>query len=274
MIKVQYRARLGNNLYQYALGRLLAERMNYELEAPRLPDFPVTAERVEGRRFEEPEVVMRGNFIDLEALVAEHDRQCIFLNGYFQHHGWCWPRREFLRGLYRLDPEDRVAAGYRDEVVVNVRRTDYVGLGWALPFSFYEEAIRLSGASRVWIVTDDRWDPFFLKFRPYRPRFFSGPPAEQIRFMAGFEKIVLSASTFSWWAAVLGNPTHAFTPMASYGCWSGEDEDGPNLIPDDRPFVRMPVEEPYRPTRAERLYQEGRRLKKRLRQELGLKWTP
>lgn len=40
MIEVRYRNRLGNNLFQYALGRILAEEKGYALKAAPIAGFP------------------------------------------------------------------------------------------------------------------------------------------------------------------------------------------------------------------------------------------
>ena len=43
MIEVRYKGRLGNNLFQYCLGRILSEALGFALQANAIPGFPGTA---------------------------------------------------------------------------------------------------------------------------------------------------------------------------------------------------------------------------------------
>ena len=45
MVKVRYKARLGNNLFQYCLGRILANELGFVLQADPIPGFPNTAQQ-------------------------------------------------------------------------------------------------------------------------------------------------------------------------------------------------------------------------------------
>jgi hypothetical protein len=48
MIEVRYKGRLGNNMFQYCLGRILAEGLGFALKADPIPAFPSTAQYVDG----------------------------------------------------------------------------------------------------------------------------------------------------------------------------------------------------------------------------------
>jgi len=60
VIEVRYKARLGNNLFQYCLGRILAEELAFELHAQAIPGFPNTAQRVNGSNCDGPEQILSG----------------------------------------------------------------------------------------------------------------------------------------------------------------------------------------------------------------------
>ena len=51
MIEVRYQGRLGNHLFQYCFGRILAEKMGYKLKADPIPGFPATSVPVEGHDY-------------------------------------------------------------------------------------------------------------------------------------------------------------------------------------------------------------------------------
>lgn len=48
MVQVRWHGRLGNQLFQYAIGRIIAEMLGYQLNSPPLSGFPATKDRVSG----------------------------------------------------------------------------------------------------------------------------------------------------------------------------------------------------------------------------------
>lgn len=271
MVEVRFKGQLGNNLFQYCLGRLLAEDLGYALQAPPIAGFPNTREAVDGRRYDEPTVTLRGYRAELDQLLAAPPQARIVLDGWFQWSHYFRPHRSRIRRWLEFDaairpPEPAPAT------VVHVRRTDYVGNGWALPFSFYEEALtRLGDPGQVWILTDDPADPFFRQFARWQPRFSRGTALEDLRFMAGARRIVMSQSTYSWWATFLGDPAEVICPDPSFGAWAMAG-DWADLIERDR-FTCIGCTEPYRPTAREAWHQRRRAMRPAIARTLR-RWLP
>jgi hypothetical protein len=269
MVEVHYPGRLGNNLFQYCLGRILAENFGYALQAEAIPGFPNTNQRVDGSRHKGPEQILTGHRIELDRILADRHPRRIVLNGFFQCHEYYRPYRASIREWLAFDPAIRVPDVPSSAVVVNVRRTDYVQLKWAIPFSFYERALEhlLPQGGDVWIVTDDHRDPFFRHFARWRPKFFSGTGLEQMLFMTQAARLVMSQSTFSWWPTFLGNHQEVVCPRSSFGAWSNsghnQSASDASLIERDR-FTCLECREPYRPTKGEMRYQQQRLLRQRV----------
>lgn len=271
MIEVIYKGQLGNNLFQYSLGRLLAEEFGYALQAPPIAGFPNTLEPVEGERFDSPTITLRGYRAELEKVLAAPPRARVVLNGWFQWHQHFRPHRQRIRRWLEFDATVRRPVTPPD-TVVHVRRTDYVSNGWALPFSFYEEALsRLSDPGQIWILTDDPADPFFRRFARWQPRFSSGTALEDLRFMAAARQIVMSQSTYSWWAAFLGDPAEVICPEPSFGAWSVAG-DSADLIERDR-FTCLACTEPYWPSTREAWHQRRRAVRPAVARTLR-RWLP
>jgi hypothetical protein len=266
MIEVRYKGRLGNNMFQYCLGRILAEGLGFALKADPIPAFPSTAQYVDGACHEGPEQVLTGHRIDLAELLADRSPRKIVLDGWFQCYEYYRPHGASIREWLAFDPSISVPH-FQPEVVVNVRRTDYVWLGWALPFCYYEAALThlLPNGGKIWIVTDDRRDPFFRQFARWRPRFFSGTAPEQMLFMATASRLVMSPSTFSWWPTFLGDPKEVVCPLSSFGAWSkwGGEAGEARLIERDR-FICIESHTAYQPTKSEVWHQKRRALWRRL----------
>lgn len=270
MVEVRYKGQLGNNLFQYALGRILATEFGYALAAPPIEGFPDTAEAVAGARHDSPIVEVSGG-AQLSQLRANQPRARIVLDGWFQHYEYYRPHRERIRQWLAF-ADDLPAPETVPDTVVHVRRRDYVAIGWALPFSFYEEALgRLAPTGRVWILTDDPGDPFFRRFAPWRPLFSTGTALEDLRFMSAARRIVMSQSTFSWWATFLGDPEEVICPMPSFGTWAPTGDDV-SMIERDR-FTCLPCPEPYRPSLSESWYQRRRAVRPALARA-ARRWLP
>jgi hypothetical protein len=108
------------------------------------------------------------------------------------------------------DDEDR-----RPTVGVSFRRGDYVELGWALPFAYYEEALDRVTAQipepRIALFGDDaafvelaasrlgRYGPVIDATRIARD------PLAQLRLLSLCDHCVISNSSFAWWGAWLGD---------------------------------------------------------------------
>lgn len=263
--KFTYKALFGNNMFQYCLGRILAEQLGFALEAEAIPGFPNTAQRVKGASWDTPVQTLSGHIVDVAGVMADRSPRKIQLHGWFQRHEYYRPHREKIRQWLAFDPAIRQPDEIPD-VVVHVRRTDYIPLGWALPFSYYDEALKrmLPNGGKILIMTDDRKDPFFRKFARWNPRFSTGTALEDLLTMTKAKRLIMSQSTFSWWPTFLGDPQEVACPLPSFGAWSpsGAAKDA-NLIERDR-FMCIECREPYQPTIADRLHQKRRGLWRRI----------
>ena len=104
MINVKYVGRLGNNMFQYSLGRILAESMGLRLNSPPIPEFSRTFELVNPERIEpyEPIVfndhVLRINDepVSVEDIVNLKDK-AVYLDGWFQRYEYYKPYKQKIR---------------------------------------------------------------------------------------------------------------------------------------------------------------------------------
>ena len=265
MIEVRYKDRLGNNMFQYCLGRILAEELGFALQAGPISGFPNTEEKIEGVSVQTPVQNLTGHKIEWDEIRTDRSHRRIVLHGWFQRYEYYRPWRHKIRQWLKIDPAVRIP-DIRPGVVVHVRRADYVPLGWALPYSFYNEALEtlLPHSNDVWIVTDDRYDPFLRKFSGWKPKFFQGTALETMQFMSRARQLVISQSTFSWWPTFLGDVERMVCPLPQFGPWSDDAKSrGLDLIEHDR-FICLPCRESYQPTGLETAHQRMRRIYRHL----------
>jgi hypothetical protein len=230
VIEIRYSTRLGNKLFQYALARILASELNLFLPASPIPGFPSTFQTIPGNRFVTPKVVLKGQDVDLQALL-QYSSDCHFiLDGNFQQSRLYVPWSQELRSKW-LVPE--VPSGFigadPDDLVIHIRRTDYLWQGWGLPFSIYQSIIETHASKRLVIVTDDAKDPFLWRFRKYKPLIHSTTAFEDFLYLRSANNIMLSPSSFSWWAAFLSEAQQIFLPIPYSGIWAKDHVEGVNL---------------------------------------------
>jgi hypothetical protein len=250
---------MGNMMFQYCLGRILAEELGFGLLAEALPGFSNTSQKIDGLLVQDPVQVLTGQKIDLTQIRDDLSPRRIILDGWFQRYEYYRPWRRKIRKWLKIDPAVRTP-DIKPGVVVHVRRGDYVQMGWALPYSYYHEAIEtvLPNGGEVWIVTDDSHDPFFRKFAEWEPKYFQGSPLETMVFMSRSPQFVMSQSSFSWWPTFLGEVEKIVCPLPQFGLWSDVGEyPGIDLIERDR-FICLPCPKAYKATKLEAVYQRMR----------------
>ncbi len=146
----------------------------------------------------------------------------LHLRGLFQHRGYYEPvLDEVVTGIVdKLGPHLDGGAG-EGVVAMHFRRGDYVLHGYDLPFSFQSEALRLvadrCAVSRVVVMSDDddfaRLAAEHFALGGFAATAFADDPqrSELDAFcaLASAQHLVMSNSTFVWWAAVVGDHLRA-----------------------------------------------------------------
>lgn len=263
MIEVQYIQRFGNNLFQYCFGRILAEELGYELNAAPLEGFPNTAKKISGKRYTRPIERLTGHVKRLDPIRANRSKRHIVLRGYFQRYDHYRAYKEKIRKNWLITSLPPYPTNTRD-VVLCVRRGDFVPKH-ALPFSYYVDALASLSYRRVYICTDEPQDPFIkvLAFR-YRATIVPPDPLQNLEFIKSFRKIIISNSTFCWWAAFLSDATEIRAPIPVQGFW-GPAYKNSLRVNDEKRYVYIPCKEAYHPILPERLIWQYRNLKALIR---------
>ncbi len=263
IVQVSYMGALGNQLFQFVLGRILAEHLGFSLQAAAIPGFAATAGFCsEGSESVEPDEIHQGQIIDLNAILTNRQPRVIRLQGYFQRYEYYRPHKHLIRTQWLPPLPSIAAAPDAGDLVMHVRRKDYIAYGWASPFSYYQESLDQQDFKRLVLVTDDPRDPFFLRFRRYRPTFFKGNALESFAFMTQANKLVISQSSFSWWAAYLSEAESVVMPKPNYGIWAEPDVD--LAIDDESRFKQLASQGPYSPNRLEKLYISRRKMNRKI----------
>jgi hypothetical protein len=205
-------------LSQYAWPRLVAAHLGFAFHAPPLPDANL-ATYVAGAEHEQP-VEYLSDFNDVvvhaDRVLQNRKPRKLVMEGHFQQAGKYVPYRDYIRRWEwgGILPGLPMPAGYDAEldVAVHLRLSDYVSLGWNLPASYYRRALRILKPVRsAWVFTDDANGavPYLEAMRGEAERadlVRCGNPITEFRMMLSCARLVVGNSTYSWWAAFLGDP--------------------------------------------------------------------
>jgi hypothetical protein len=244
MIEVRYNGRLGNQLFQYCMGRILAEGLGYELNAKPIEGFPNTQKPVKGKNYSYYfRRHMYGHDVDLKSILADKSKRNIVLTGYFQNYSYYKPHKTVIKRHW-LKTNNPFKRTNKNDIVVHVRRTDCMHVGFGLPFSYYEDALETASYRRVFICTDDPQSRFLQNFKKYRPIIRHSTALNDFHFIMSFNKIIQSQSSYSWWASFLSKAKEIYTPVPLSGYWSREN--GEKLKIDEERYVYINCREKYR----------------------------
>ena len=249
MIRIVLLGRTGNNLFQYALGRVLAEKHGVPLvldaswfneegweEVSHFLNFPLKARvvrrfsigtralrKLTGRHYWE----YRGVPILREATddqsfsprFLEAPADCM-LFGYFQtplyFHGIAESLRTELNTLFEeaIHPNEILRGKLldSDSVAVHVRRKDYLDHPQfqVCDRDYYQTAIQQMRASRpaarFFIFSDDpEWCRAEFKANDVEVMDFHHNPLHDLHLMSLASHHIIANSSYSWWAAWLGD---------------------------------------------------------------------
>lgn len=210
-------------MFQYAFGRILAERLGFKLLAKPIPGFPSTYRPVQGESYLTDPLVLRGQKPDLSFVHEKGLRREIVLTGYFQRAEYYEPYAEKVRGWFLSDYEVDADVS-PDDVVVGVRRgRDYIPQH-GIPITYYDEALSLMDFRKVHITSDSPSDPFVRRLaEKYGAIIRPAGALDNLMFIRQFRKIIISNSTFLWWGAFLSDAKEIVFPRPHSGFWSEDD---------------------------------------------------
>jgi hypothetical protein len=261
-VEVQYLGRLGNHLFQYAFGRIVAQRLGYELRCvvdldrlvrktsvfgaqrdcgaiatlPQLTShFHNAPQLLAGKHVAAPEeryfagepgpsgARWDGHHLDLTKLLSNRSERRLIFRGYFQRFEYYRAHQAQLREWFALEPLVDPYGITRRDVVVNIRRGwDYALKGWAISLSSYKQLLRGLPHDRVFVCGTGIDDAVREGLAELSPIYYSATPIDEFRFLMKFDQIVQSNSTFSWWASFLSEASAVYTPRPDRGFLSKE----------------------------------------------------
>lgn len=215
---------LGNQMFQYAAGLAVAKRLGENLELNtsfyqeykdreyQLFHFPISGRVTDSI----------GPRIHEDGFAYQEINQSGMMVGYWQSEKYFADIEADIRTEFAL-PKTQL-----DYVAIHVRRGDYLQLPHVFhtqSVEYYEEAKEhFPGADFLAFSDDPSWVKENL---PWADVVEGNPPIVDMALMASCDGMIMANSSFSWWAAWLGNKT-VVAPTKWFTC----GHDTRDLIPD------------------------------------------
>lgn len=214
MINVSKLGTLGNNLWQYSVSRIIAEKYKLKLNCYSIPGFPRTFEIVNGNEYSNPVFEIQGHYFDLNSLPFNSK---IEMNGYVQRYEYIQPFKNKVKKWFQIDTKSPIQLN-SDDFVISIRR------GWnGYPVSlcpsqeFFLSIFKNINYKRIILCTDSFDDPFFEFLNSLDVEIIKAQysPLEQFAVIQSANKILLTPSTYCWWASFLSKAQEIYYPLVS-----------------------------------------------------------
>ncbi len=239
--------RLGNNLFQYAIGRIIAEHHGFAFNCAYRPSvrfagidcgptstlselaeyFPNAPLSIPGRSYSLPVQSFdvengegwRGHVIDLEGILSDRTARRLHLAGFFQRFCYFRDHQSTLRRWFTLRQTPTPYCVRENDVIVNIRRgNDFRLNDWILSAAYYDRVIQaLPNVGTIYICGTAIDAPLLAHLSKYSPVCFEASPVHHFAFIQRFKRIILSNSTFAWWAAFLSDAEEIYAPHSLDG---------------------------------------------------------
>ena len=229
MVTFQPAGNYGNIFFQYAIMRLFADRCNL---TPRLPIFDKHLQPFLDDMLNLSESDPRNVTPGVQYDLIEHtwhacdysnvrnylhywngEREVtedVCLQGYFQNYD-LYSNYEQVREFFSI-PEVTV----KDELCISLRLdSDFKDLGLVAKPDGILELLDRVDFNKLTIITDVFDIGYINNFAQYDPRVVCrdrSAPNEDFAELLQFKQLIVTNSTFSWWAAYLGNADTVYVP--------------------------------------------------------------
>jgi len=220
MIRINYEGRLGNNLFQYSVARILSENLNQKIITEK-PDFPFdNFNGLDENDYKENIIVNDNNF--LEILKIKNIEANLILNGYFQNKFFVLEYKKKIKDIIEqnLNSIDGVYLHYRLGDTINLEN-------WNPKYEYYTyclDKILNKSNKEVFITTDSPHHYSIQKLaQDYKAKIINNNAKDSILLCSRFTNKILSLGTFSWWIGFLNNQHNIYCPnLNDYKIWHGD----------------------------------------------------
>lgn len=231
MVELEFSGRTSNCLIQYCFGRIVAEHFGYALtftgnnHAGEFPGvLPIGGKRIQNPVSEYNDTVTKQ--VHLRDILNDRTPRKILLRGFWQKSDFYLEHRQKMREWCRLPDSKYKSRIQPDDVVLHIRREDYLESKSDLNFSYYDRALEMCAPyGQVYIIGAGIDQVVRNYFANYNPVYSFETHIEDFKLLQCFKKVIMSNSSFAWMGAFLSEAAkEIFYPEPIVGYWS-KDQD-------------------------------------------------
>jgi len=210
MIKIKYKGRFGNNMFQYTFAKLLSEKYNNKL----ITDFK---HNIIKSTYNLKQDYLINQLLSNQTLINDNfdfnnfdKNKNYIVDGFFQNINYYINDRNLIKSFFDYD-KSKININKKD-IVLHIRLTDYYTHGYVIHPSFYLDILKNEEYDNIYIISDGKkTDPYFNYFKKYKYTNISSNMRNDFYKLMEFDKVILSNSSFSWWSMFLGNSSRIYT---------------------------------------------------------------
>lgn len=222
-IKIVLKDRLGNQMFQYALGYSLSLKYNCELcfgninkiIIDKIFNIKLSIKKLNcDKRIDE-----KTNEYNLEnkSQLDNLESGSYLINGYWQDENYFKDHEKEIRELYEV-PRYKISD---KDLIIHVRRGDYITNPkfkkdfFYCDLDWYKRALSYFNFDKLHIVSDDtKWcKKAFAEYDPIIPDL---EEKSTLGYISSFNNIIISNSSFGWWGAYLSKSSNVIYPKIWY----------------------------------------------------------
>lgn len=224
-------ALLGNRLWGFCVAKIIAYELGFDLYCKPIYGFPNTYcyqpnYPHNGYRWERHG---NGYDINIQGIINNKAPRNIMVLGYLQRYRYLEHYTDLIKNDWlKIDPALKHKVD-EDDIVAHVR-IHAPSDAPAMNFEYYKTALEMAQYKQLYICTNEPKHPYIKNFEPYNPIIVSVRDLDpyslwasswdettklnidDFAFIASFNKIIISYSTYSWWAGFLSDAAEVYAP--------------------------------------------------------------
>lgn len=215
MIRINYKGRFGNNLFQFATANLFAVKFGQKINNPIKTMIVKYCDHDDLNKSVIFSVVNDENYI---SLLNNDTKTSYFFDGFFQ-------TPEIVEELNNNPQLFRHSYAPNNDLFVHVRLGDIFDNDFGyMNYDYYDSIIKNINYDCGYISSDSPSNPIVKQLiEKYNLTYFDNDLEYIILFGANANHKVLSLGTFSWWIGFLGNRNNVIFPNPNRSIkWHGE----------------------------------------------------
>lgn len=240
----------GNMLLQQCFARTLAHETGYQLTSRKIPylinsgNYNMSGVAVDSPTINITHTGKYRHYVDLEE-IKQHMPCKFHIRSYLEHYptikkykqqiknDWVYIHNNMsadnistLRGKFKTadnTPVDVEEITDKDLVLSIRLGRDYLGMHRyrLLVGDYFRIVLDNCEYNRLFITSQDPFNPILRNLYEHNPIFLEHvSPMHTFNFVRLFNKIAISQSTYSWWAAYLSHANEIYFPITKDGPWS------------------------------------------------------